>query len=243
MVNYQLGKIYKIVDNTNGNIYIGSTCEQRLCTRFQHHKSHYKSYLEGKAKYIASFEILKNNDYDIILIENVQCESKDELLARERHHIDTNVCINKNRPVITEQERYMNKRLYKEINKESIKQYRDEHKPYFKNYYQQNKERLTAMNKQYREKIKAIKQKHREEKKQLKPNKPKKVRIIEDTKSYMQKYYQKNKQKMNTHSNNYMNDNKELMILKRKYIYALNKTLKKTEESYNEVVKLFNELV
>jgi hypothetical protein len=239
MVNYQLGKIYKIVDNTNGNIYIGSTCEERLCTRFQHHKSHYKSYLEGKAKYIASFEILKNNDYDIILIENVQCENRDQLLTRERHHIDSNVCINKNRPKLSKDEKRIAHRKYKVRDK----QYRDEHKPYFKNYYQQNKERLTAMNKQYREKIKAIKQKHREEKKQLKPNKPKKVRIIEDTKSYMQKYYQKNKQKMNTHSNNYMNDNKELMILKRKYIYALNKRLKKTEESYNEVVKLFNELV
>ena len=33
MVNYQLGKIYKIVDNTNGNIYIGSTCEPTLARR------------------------------------------------------------------------------------------------------------------------------------------------------------------------------------------------------------------
>ena len=33
VVNYQLGKIYKIVDNTNGNIYIGSTCETTLARR------------------------------------------------------------------------------------------------------------------------------------------------------------------------------------------------------------------
>ena len=39
MVNYQLGKIYKLVDNTNGNIYIGSTCKPYLSSRLVQHKS------------------------------------------------------------------------------------------------------------------------------------------------------------------------------------------------------------
>ena len=37
MVNYQLGKIYKLVDNTNGNIYIGSTCLPYLSSRLAGH--------------------------------------------------------------------------------------------------------------------------------------------------------------------------------------------------------------
>jgi predicted GIY-YIG superfamily endonuclease len=37
MPNYQDGKIYKIVDNTNGDIYIGSSTI-RLSARLQNHK-------------------------------------------------------------------------------------------------------------------------------------------------------------------------------------------------------------
>ena len=59
MVNYQLGKIYKIVDNTNGNIYIGSTCEKYLSNRLSGHQSKYKLYLKGLTNNIKSFEILK----------------------------------------------------------------------------------------------------------------------------------------------------------------------------------------
>ena len=33
MPDYNKGKIYKIVDNTNNNIYIGSTCEPTLAHR------------------------------------------------------------------------------------------------------------------------------------------------------------------------------------------------------------------
>jgi hypothetical protein len=44
-INYQLGKVYKIVDNTNGQCYVGSTCEPILARR------------------------LASHDYDIILIE------------------------------------------------------------------------------------------------------------------------------------------------------------------------------
>lgn len=33
MVNYSFAKVYKIVDNTNGNIYVGSTCEPTLARK------------------------------------------------------------------------------------------------------------------------------------------------------------------------------------------------------------------
>ena len=67
MVNYQLGKIYKIVDNTNGNIYIGSTCKPYLSSRLAGHKADYNNYLLGLRQHITSFEILKNGDYNIVL--------------------------------------------------------------------------------------------------------------------------------------------------------------------------------
>jgi len=93
MVNYSNGKIYKIIDNTNGNIYIGSTTET-LSRRLVCHRSKYKCHLLGKAEYVSSFEILKNNNYNIILIEKYNCNDKDELLARERYHIENNKCVN-----------------------------------------------------------------------------------------------------------------------------------------------------
>ena len=65
MVNYQLGKIYKIVDNTNGNIYIGSTCEPTLARRLSNHVQDYKRYLMGKRGSYTSFQIISNNDYNI----------------------------------------------------------------------------------------------------------------------------------------------------------------------------------
>ena len=49
---------------------------------------------------MSSYDILANADYNIILIELFPCNSKDELLARERHYKDTLICVDKNRPGI-----------------------------------------------------------------------------------------------------------------------------------------------
>ena len=38
MVNYSLGKIYKIVSDLTDKIYIGSTCLEKLCMRLSKHK-------------------------------------------------------------------------------------------------------------------------------------------------------------------------------------------------------------
>lgn len=98
MVNYSNGKIYKLVDNTNGNIYIGSTCK-KLCQRIAQHRDDYRKYLNGKHHWVYSFKILENGNYDIILLEEVKdCESKEQLHARERFHIENNICVNKNIP-------------------------------------------------------------------------------------------------------------------------------------------------
>ena len=39
-------KIYKIIDNTNQNVYIGSTCKT-LKERLTKHKNNYKLFLKG----------------------------------------------------------------------------------------------------------------------------------------------------------------------------------------------------
>jgi hypothetical protein len=60
---YTHSSIYKIVDNTNGNIYVGSTIQQPLVRRLDNHRGHYKKYLEGKERKCMSYDILDNGDY------------------------------------------------------------------------------------------------------------------------------------------------------------------------------------
>ena len=125
-------KIYKIVDNINDNVYIGSTCKT-LKTRLSEHKSDYKRFLKGLYNNVKSFDVLKNGDYKIELLENCDIKTKQELLERERFYIENNDCLNKNIPGRTDKE---------------YKQYQKEYK---KDYYFNNKEKINDIHKEYRE--------------------------------------------------------------------------------------------
>lgn len=98
---YQKSKIYKIVCKATNKIYIGSTCEKYLSDRLKGHRIAYKYKKDMTNYYCSVFEVLKNNDYYIELIENYPCTCKDELSRRERHFIDTldNV-VNIKRPIV-----------------------------------------------------------------------------------------------------------------------------------------------
>ena len=105
MVNYKQGKIYKIQCHVTDKIYIGSTSQLLLSQRLKDHVQDYKKYkYKGRLNYVTSFEIIKNNNYSIILMESVPCETKNELHKRERYHIEKNVCVNKYVPLRTNHE-------------------------------------------------------------------------------------------------------------------------------------------
>ena len=201
MVNYQLGKIYKIVDNTNGNIYIGSTCEPTLSRRLAQHKATYNQYVKGNSTFVTSFEILKNGSYEIVLIESYPCNSKDELHSREKFYIENNTCVNKYIPTRTKNEYYeANKeqireyqKQYNETNKEHrqeyYRQYNEQNKgriqEYYKQWYEENKERLREYQKQYNETNKEHRQGY--------------LKQYNETQEYQEKgkqYYETNKQKI-----------------------------------------------
>jgi len=82
-VNYQLGKICKIVDLDSNECYVGSICEPTLTWRLTKHVGDYKQYLEGKGRNItsSSYIILAMDDYDIVVVENYPCNSNYELHA------------------------------------------------------------------------------------------------------------------------------------------------------------------
>jgi hypothetical protein len=137
MSKYNNSKIYKIIDNTNGNVYIGSTFQKYITTRLASHVSNYKRYLNNNCRFVTSFEIIKNGNYDIVLIENVNCETKEQLHARERYYIEAMSCINKNIP----------NRSPKEWKKENYIQNKDEIIQKNKEYYTQNKDKISEKNK------------------------------------------------------------------------------------------------
>ena len=114
--DYSNGKIYKIVCDTTKLVYIGSTCKQYLSQRLDKHRSCYKQWLGGKRTGLTtSTSVLENNNYSIVLLELVNCKTKDELLARERFHIEANECVNKNIPLRPVAEY---KKVYYQDNKE-----------------------------------------------------------------------------------------------------------------------------
>ena len=91
---YARGKIYKIVGG--GLTYYGSTCEKTLAMRLGKHRASYNFFKSGKGNNMSTYKIFDIcNDYDIILVENSPCNSKDELHARERFYIENNECVNK----------------------------------------------------------------------------------------------------------------------------------------------------
>ena len=150
MVNYQNGKIYKIVCNVTNKIYVGSTTKL-LCQRLNAHKSNFKSYKNGATKFMTSYSVLENGNYDIILLLNYPCDNKEELHAKERYYIETIVCVNHNKPAMTE----LDIKQYKEVNKERIneqkRKYKRNNKDKTKQYNEDNKDKIREYQKNYRE--------------------------------------------------------------------------------------------
>lgn len=98
MPDYKNSKIYKI---TAGNLtYYGSTT-QSLSKRLAKHRDN-KKYKPNDN--ISSFPLLDMPDCKIILVEDYPCERREQLLAREAYYIENNECVNKCRPILTEEQ-------------------------------------------------------------------------------------------------------------------------------------------
>lgn len=95
MPDYLKGKIYKIVNLNNNEIYVGSTCEPTLARRLSTHVANYKAFLAGKQSYNTSFKIIEGGYYDIQLLENFPCNNKDELHAKEGIYMKNIKCVNR----------------------------------------------------------------------------------------------------------------------------------------------------
>jgi hypothetical protein len=138
---YNHGKIYRIVSEQTNDVYIGSTCNS-LSRRIYQHKYHYKQWLNKERPQLSSFEIVQYDDCQIILIEDVCCENKNQLFARERFFIESMNCCNRSIPNRTQKE-------YREDNREKFYIYKKE-------WRSNNREQINQKNREYEQKNKEI---------------------------------------------------------------------------------------
>jgi len=116
-----IGKIYKI--EGYGLTYYGSTTES-LKRRLNKHIRHYKDYNEGKRiDKTSAFQIFDlGEDYKILLVEHFLYNNKSEILDKENFYISTCICINKNTPNATPEQKKQKQKEYNIKHKEQIKE-------------------------------------------------------------------------------------------------------------------------
>ena len=141
MPDYSLSKIYKLVSNKTDDIYIGSSVS-RLSTRLNEHKSKSNGCVSKKL-------FVDDAIITIVLIENYECNDRNELKARELYHITNNICININKPFVSEityEDKKAYDKEYQLANADKIKEYRlanaDKSKKYGKEYRLANADKI-----------------------------------------------------------------------------------------------------
>lgn len=153
MVNYGLGKIYKIINDITNDIYVGSTCET-LSKRMTKHREKIK-YCPERLFYKFVREIGGWEHFKIIMIEDYPCNRKEELFKREQYHKDLlKPTLNKNNAFTSETEKkeyqknYQNteeykkgRKIYYEKNKETRKEYRLKNREKLKKYFSELNQR------------------------------------------------------------------------------------------------------
>lgn len=117
------GKIYKLVGG--GKTYYGSTIKT-LEERLINHKCDYKRNHHN----LTAFEVLKEDDCKIELVEDILCDSLSELRLKEAEYIKNNDCVNKVVPGRT--------------NKEWLDDNKERRQKYKTDYWHKNKEKINA---------------------------------------------------------------------------------------------------
>ena len=153
MTFYEKSIIYKIKHNEDyddNNIYIGSTSNFK--NRKYCHKSNCNNEKSNKYNYTVYQYIRANGNWEqfvMIPIEQYPCNNKEELVIRERHHIDLlRPILNIQLPTRTKKEHYEdNKEKIAEYDKKRYEANKEQIIEYKKQYYKANKEQITERTK------------------------------------------------------------------------------------------------
>ena len=157
--NCSIYKIEHIEDETL--IYVGHT------TNFKRRKAQHKKCCNNEKSKEFNFKLyamIRENGgfsmFKMIEVEKYPCNDRREADKRENEVMkELKASMNKNRSFITNEERLEKGKIYKEENKdkikETVKEYKEKHKDnikqYIKEYREENKEKLNQYSKEYNE--------------------------------------------------------------------------------------------
>ena len=145
------GKIYKITNDYNDDVYVGSTCDL-LTKRFSGHKNSSTSNDKKNRPFYKLINEIGFDRFRIELIEDFPCTDKYELRQREGHFIRELGTLNQRIAGRTRQEddrkeyskeyRENNKEHYQEIQKKYREINKEHYQEIYKNYKEKNKEQI-----------------------------------------------------------------------------------------------------
>lgn len=143
---YTHAKIYRLCSDIDDEIYIGSTCN-KLSSRLVQHKR--QATLTPNRTVYDHINRIGWETVKCILIEEVDCNNREQLLQRERYYIEMmKPGLNRRIPIRIDDER-------KELKKQSDKDYREANREKIsecqKQYREANRETKAEYNKLYRE--------------------------------------------------------------------------------------------
>ena len=140
--DFSKGKIYKITNDYNDDVYVGSTCDT-LVKRFSTHKRQINSSLKMNRPLYTLMREIGFDRFRIELIENYQCEDKYQLRQREGYYIRELGTLNMRIAGRTNTEyQQEHKEYYQNIKKKSAEKYSEENVIRKKLWYETNKEKL-----------------------------------------------------------------------------------------------------
>ena len=146
MPDYTKGKIYRIYNTITNDIYIGATT-QLLCQRMKGHREACKVSKNINIKLYKSFKEHGIQRFYIVLLENFNCNSKEELSAKEGQYI------RELRPALNTKIEGRTLKQYYVDNIDKFKQYKlnnlDKIKEQQKQYYDNNIDKIKEHEKQY----------------------------------------------------------------------------------------------
>ena len=145
-VDYTQGKIYKITNDYNDDVYVGSTCDT-LVKRFSGHK---RSSYNDKTQHRPLYKLINDIGFDrfrIQLIEDCPCEDLYQLRQKEGEYIRKLGTLNKliagrEFKEYSKEYRLDNKEILKEKDNQKYLKNKDKKLIQAKEYYVNNKEKI-----------------------------------------------------------------------------------------------------
>jgi hypothetical protein len=166
MPDYSQGKIYKITNDFNDKVYIGSTCE-RLNIRFHKHRFDSKKDDKQNRPLYQLMNEIGIERFRIDLIENYPCNDKIALGQREGHFIREMGTLNIRIEGRSRKSYYQDNidyfkehnKTYRHENKDLIKEYQMDYRQdnadtiqqYQREYQQKNADKLQQYQREYRQ--------------------------------------------------------------------------------------------